>query len=226
MGAVEKLQRAVLSHRMVTDIPSDFAGVDLRAELLAHGIDHRACLRLIEAGVEGRFVAELSAGIAIGVARVCLSRDGSRWEPEGPDGRLLLACFDGGHLIDIAAVWTSHPDQVALRSGDGWCLGEDRLCDAERYSLAGRHVRLRVFSDPMEWLRGRGEGICVLDWGAALPRLRGLGERVTLECDAVLAMRVREMLQRGGLPQVATSAPDGAALRAAHRVAQEQEALA
>jgi hypothetical protein len=186
-----------------------FSTADLRAEMLRFGIDYRHCRRLEVAGVEGRFVCELSAHLMIGAARVNLSRDGALWEPHGPHGSLLLAVFEGGELIDIAAFTTAQPDRVALRIGQGAVLGEERIEQAERAALAGRRVALRVFADPMEWLRHRGEGVCVVDWKRALPRLRGLGERVSLRCapgfDRVVAARIA----RGDLPGVVPDTDEG-----------------
>jgi hypothetical protein len=52
-------------------------------------------------------------------------------------------------------------------------------------------------------MRGRGEGICVVDWQLGLMPVRTLGEAVTLECPQHLVSVVRAKLQRGGLPLVA-----------------------
>ena len=193
--------------------------MDLYGAMLDHGIDLRACRRLEALGIEGRFVAELSSRLAIGAGRVALSRDGRFWEPEGPDARLLLAVVEGGEIADIAAVSTSHPDQVALAAGLGGLLGEEAIERAERAALAQRPVRLRLFRDAMAWLRARGEGVVVLDWAHALPRLRALGERVTIECaDATLALELRGKLARGGLPLVSEPMSDDAALSLAERI--------
>lgn len=183
-------------------------GADLRAEMLAFGVDYRACQRLQALGVSGRFVATLGARIAIGQARVLLQDGGRFWEPRGPDGRLLLGCYENGVLIDIAAVSTASPDQVAMRTGLGWCLGADQIEDAHRASLAERRSRLRIVADPIEWLRAEGNAICVFDWQAALPELRLLGERVTIECDAGAGDRLRARLRIGGLPKVSERAPE------------------
>lgn len=208
MGMVADFQKLVLEqaepdHLQIFDTSSDLA-----RELLALGIDYRACQRLEALGVPGRFVAELGARCMIGANRVHLSPRGNRWEPEGPDGRLLLAVTDAGALIDIAAVSTSAPDQVALRTGDGWCIGENviRAAEADAWGRE-RRITLKLVADPLEWLKLSGRAVCVLDWAAALPRLRGLGERVTLECDAGAGARIRALLEVGGLPKVKERAP-------------------
>jgi hypothetical protein len=180
----------------------------LARELVARPLDYRACQRLEALGVPGRFVAELNARCLIGAGRVHLSRSGERWAAEGPDARLLIGVTDAGNLADIAAVSTSHPDQVALRSGEGWCLGDDviRQAEADAWGREQR-VTVRLVADPVAWLRAEGKAVFVMDWAAALPRLRGLGERVTLECDAGAGARVRALLEVGGLPKVKERAP-------------------
>lgn len=209
MSTVNLLQREIL-RAPLPNLPAPLidAGSDLAAELIARPLDYRACQRLEALGVPGRFVAELNARCLIGAARVQLSRSGARWEPEGPDGRLMLGLTEAGELCDIAAVSTAHPDQVALRCGDGWCLGEDVIRAAEADAW-GREVRvtIKLVADPLDWLKSAGRAVCVLDWAAALPRLRGLGERVTLECDAAAGARIRSLLQFGGLPKVKERAP-------------------
>lgn len=191
---------------------------DLARELVSKPVDYRACQRLEALGVPGRFVAELNARCMIGAARVNLSRNGKRWDPEGPDARLLLAVTECGELADIAAVSTSSPDQVALRTGFAAMLGDEELERVERMVMAGRRVRLRLFADALEWLRASGEGVCILDWSLALPRLRGLGEAVTIETPHAIAAVLRSRLERGGLPLVSAPMADEALLPLAERI--------
>ncbi len=208
-GRVSDLQAAVLGAPQVSlPAPLFETGSWLAREIVARPLDYRACQRLAQLGVSGRFVAELNARCLIGAARVHLSRDGSRWELEGPDARLLLAMTDAGELADIAAVSTSHPDQVALRTCEGWCLGDEviRAAEADAWGRDKR-VTVKLVADPIEWLRAEGRAVWVADWRAALPRLRGLGERVTLECDAGAGARIKALLEIGGLPKVKERAP-------------------
>jgi hypothetical protein len=193
----------------------------LARELIQRAVDYRSCQRLEALGVPGGFVAELNARCLLGSGRVTVAR--GRWEVPGPDARLLIGVTEFGHLCDIAAVSTSAPDQVALRTGAGAVLGDDALMHAQARVLAGRHVRLRLFADPLAWLIGRGEGVCVLDWTLALPRLRDLGEAVTIETTPELALVLRERMARGGLPLVEAGPPDSATLR---RLARSYEVAA
>lgn len=221
-GRVAALQAAVLgAPQAMLPAPLFDTRSDLAGELVRRPLDFRACQRLETLGVPGRFVAELNARCLIGMARVQLSPCGGRWElPEGPHTassaavgdqiapRLLLAMTDGGELADIAAVSTAAPDRHALRSGEGWCLGEDVIRQAEADAWGReKRVTVRLVADPLEWLRAEGRAIWVCDWAAALPRLRGLGERVTLECDAGAGARIRALLEIGGLPKVKERAP-------------------
>jgi hypothetical protein len=217
VSAVARLQAEVLgAPQELLPAPLFDTGSWLARELVTRALDYRACQRLEALGVPGRFVAELNARCLIGAARVQLSPNCSRWESEGPDGRLLLAMTEGGELTDVAAVSTAHPDQVARRTGEGWCLGEDviRAAEADAWGREKR-VTVKLVADPLEWLRAQGRAVWVLDWGAALPRLRALGERVTLECDAGAGARVKALLEVGGLPKVKERAPRPVATLAA-----------
>lgn len=208
-GRVADLQAAVLGAAQARlPAPLFDSGSALAAELVRRPLDHRACQRLEALGVPGRFVAELNARCLIGVGRVRLSPDGARWDPEGGEPRLLMGLTEGGELIDILALATAQPDRVARRTGAGWCLGEEVIRAAEG-DLFGRdqRVTVRLVATPLEWLRAKGRAVWVSDWTAALPHLRGLGERATLECDAGAGARIRSLLEIGGLPKVKERAP-------------------
>jgi len=182
-------------------------GVDLRREMIDFGLPWHGCRRLMQLGFDGRLIAELGAQLAIGQARVQISRDGYHFEPHGPDARLLLAVLERGDFVDICAVSTSDADSWALRIGQGWCLGHDDYDKALNTSLRERQCILRVFGSPLDWLRAGCAGICVLDWVAALPELRLLSERVQLKVDAGAGERMRALLAYGDLPRVSEAPP-------------------
>lgn len=187
--------------------------IDLDAEMFQFALAWPSCQRLIELGVDGCFVLELSAHHRIGQARVQLHSRGAFWEPEGPEARLLIACCESGERIDIAALRSGDPAAVALRTGIAWCLGPEMIEEAHCAGFADQRFVLPLVSDPLEWLRARGRALCVLDWSRALPALRGLGEHVTIECDAGTGEALRARLRHGGLPQVRERAPRQAAAR-------------
>lgn len=168
--------------------------------------------RLHAAGVPWDVIGALNGAGAIGTARVSVSADGSRWEPEGPDARLLLLAGD----TDAVALSTSNEDEWALLTGMADLLGEDQL----EHAVATDARFLRLHATPMAWLRAggplgpmassseavghRGLNVCVLQWNrAALGALRGLPERTTLVVDPGARERMKGLLAFGGLPQVA-----------------------
>lgn len=165
--------------------------------------------RLHAAGVPWGVIGALNGAGAIGAARVSVSSDGSRWEPEGPDARLLLLAGE----MDAVALSTSNEDEWALLTGMADLLGEDHL----EHAVATEARFLRLHATPMAWLRAGGPlassseavgqkipGVCVLQWNkSALGALRGLPERTTLVVDPGARERMKGLLAFGGLPQVA-----------------------
>lgn len=154
--------------------------------------------RLLALGVPAATIGPMLENFDLGTARVSISRDGSRWEPEGPDARLLVGVREQGVLVDIAALATHDPDQWAMRRGEGWCLGYDAWLRCE----TGHAHELRLHATPLAWLKAGGAGLCVLDWDIGLRMLRGLGEAVLLRCDRGAGERLKALLQHGGLPRV------------------------
>lgn len=165
--------------------------------------------QVLALGADQRFAARLHGAGDLGAARVSLSRDGASWEPEGEAPRLLLAVREWGELLDVVALSSGCRDEWALRTGDGWALGIDRLHDVEHardLAIAEeRRVRakLRLFANPFDWLAAGGDGLCVLEWGTmALCSLRSLGEGVTLVVEPQAKEKLRALLAWGGLPRV------------------------
>lgn len=185
------LDKAIEADRDAWDCP-------LRAELAAAGLSARAFARVLELGVPAKALAQLCGAGDLAAARVGLSRDGSRYEPEGPDARLLLAVREQGVVTDIVALATHDPDQWALRRGEGWCLGFDAWLACE----TGRAHELRVHATPLAWLQAGCEGVAILDWDIGLRHLRGLGDHVLLRCDRGAGDRLTALLQHGGIPRV------------------------
>lgn len=175
----------------------------MRAELEAARLSVTALARVLGLGVPAAFVGQLCSAGDLGTARVSLSRDGTRFEPEGPDGRLLLAVREQGVLVDVVALAAHDPDQWALRRGEGWCLGYDAWLACETGTLH----ELRLFATPIAWLQAGGAGCCVLDWDIGLRMLRGLGEHVLLRCERGAGDRLKSLLRVGGLPRVKESGP-------------------
>ncbi|MBX7459538.1 hypothetical protein [Qipengyuania huizhouensis] len=170
----------------------------LRREVAEAGLSARAFARLLELGIPAKALAQLCGAGDVAATRVALSRDGSRYEPEGPDARLLLTVREQGVPVDIVALATHDEDQWALRRGEGWCLGYDAWLRCE----TGFAHELRVHATPLAWLRGGCEGVAILEWDLGLRMLRGLGENVLLRCDRGAGERLKALLRVGGLPRV------------------------
>ncbi|MEQ5789064.1 hypothetical protein J3454_14300 [Erythrobacter sp. NFXS35] len=133
----------------------------------------------------------------------------------GPDGRIVLAVRDENFAReDAVAFRLDAPGDFALMLGQSAFLGE--------WLLRDRHVegggRLRLVADPLAWIAARGKAVCVLDWQRAVPKLRDLGERVTIEAPPALATVLRARLERGGLPLVASAVAEGTKLTLAERI--------
>lgn len=175
----------------------------VEAELMAQEMRWPAVAALIGMGVPRPVLGALCGAGDLALAQVTLHRDGT-FSFGGPDRRLILAVRDGfGVLDDLVALSSTSADEWALRHRAGVLLGEDVLLDIEGRAAVHGRAAVRLFGTPLAWLRGGGEGICVLDWGmAALSRLRSLGEGVTLVCDSGAGERLKALLLRGGLPRV------------------------
>ncbi len=187
-----------------------------------------ACRALNALGVPRAVIATLTG--AQGVGRMRVAQRDSRWRAD-PAGawRLILPVHDAlGQLIDLLAVSSADEDAWSLRTGDGfiWGLAQledartagDRLREARSWGVEPKwadrqSATLRVFSTPLEYLRGSGTGICVLEWGpAALTELRSLGEDVTLlVADPEAVETLNHALRHGGLPKVRAVARELAA---------------
>ena len=193
-------------------------GPDDLADLMAaagRSMPASAMQHLIAMGADGGFAGDLLGAGLLGLAQVSVSGDGARWEPEGPDRRLLIGVTDEfGELADVVAISSARRDEWALLTGMGWALGLDRFeAAATRIAVHGERVRLRLLATPLDWLAAGGEGLCVLDWRAdALRQIRLPGEKLTLvAADPAAAARLKQLLQWGGLPRVETAGATSAA---------------
>lgn len=173
--------------------------------ILMQGFDltWAAAHALLKLGVPAATVAHLHAQYDLALAKVTLGRSGT-FEFGGPDRRLLLSVRERGRVVDIVAVSATDVNGWALYRKVADFLGEDLLTRA----VIEEWRQLRLFATPLDWLRGGGAGVCVLDWSpSALSALRGLRETTTIICDAGDGSRLRALLAFGGLPRVAETNP-------------------
>lgn len=208
-------------------VAADFAlaeageGRGLQALLAGHALSFGEYRRLVAAGCHEGWLANLNVAGDLGAARVDLSADGSRFQLGGPDPRLIVGVRDAAfQLVDLVALASHDEDRWSLLLGVGDMLGAWWIEDMHRRVSTERPARLRLFATPWDWLRGGGQGVCVLEWSAAaLGELRLLGERVTIECrDAAHRAEISGKLQRGGLPMVALPPSAAAGLSLAERI--------
>jgi len=136
----------------------DAAGVSV---LQVH-LDHMQAL-----GVSRSTIAEMGrSGWPFGVANV-ESIGGGNYQPgEGVPHSILPVVEDGG-LVDLVAFRSGSPDDWMLRTGNGFALGiQDGMAAYVRVEKDFWENSAHLFSNPLDWLRGGGAGICVLDWNS------------------------------------------------------------
>ncbi|MDB5693087.1 MAG: hypothetical protein JWO81_2150 [Alphaproteobacteria bacterium] len=93
------------------------------------------------------------------------------YQPGEGEPHLVLPVLENRYPVDLCAFQGAQPDTWHLRVGVGWCLGYDALYAA---------TPIHLFDHPLNWLRGAGDGICVLDW--ASPEIRLLGDISEVTC--------------------------------------------
>lgn len=201
-------------------------GFGARAVLRSSGLSRGEYDRLLAAGIDREMIGNLNVAGDLGTARVDISRDGARFAPGGPDGRLLLGVRDADFaLVDVAALASHDEDQWSLLTGFGEMLGAWHLAALDRAVAMDKRAVLFLHATPWDWLRAGGDGVCVLNWTpAVLGELRSLGERVTLMVNNFAERAtLRARLEHGGMPMVSipvsTDANASLAERFARRVA-------
>ncbi len=89
-----------------------------------------------------------------------------------PDRRraFVMPVLSGGafsDIVDLTAWFPDNPGRCWTRCYSGVPLGVDQL---DRAELLGDPLLLHP--TPLGWLRGNGEGVCILDWKMSSPALR------------------------------------------------------
>jgi hypothetical protein len=74
--------------------------------------------------------------------------------------------------------WQPRHGAFATYVGRAFALGEDIIDNPGTYSF---DCALNIFSDPLDWLRAKRDGIVVLDWARAFDRLRDLPRMAIIE---------------------------------------------
>lgn len=149
-----------------------------RRQLLALGVPSVTLAMLKGVEAWGYGVVKASAG------------EGGLYLPgEGPP-HLLLPVREDGELVDLVAFRSSEPHNWRLRAGNGWALGMD--WGLEPFT---RGWPVPVHETPLDWLKAKMAGICILDWDA--PDLFSLLAIERLDCATPeLARMLRAALTR------------------------------
>lgn len=110
---------------------------------------------------------------------------------------VILPVVEDGELVDLVAFRSTDSGSWMLRTGNGWALGLEKGLSAHMW---GQTVHL--FSDPLDWLRGRGEGVCVLDWDAAEVHNLDVLQELVCSSPAVAALLTRALSRPARLPKL------------------------
>jgi hypothetical protein len=130
----------------------------------------------------GRHFPPFGVGQAVDIGR-------GLYEPgNGPEHLILFAYEDGAH-VDSIALRTDAPTRWMWRIGQGWALGADWL-----NRLHWDPTPTPIFATPIDWLRGGGQGICILDWSS--DEIRRLALVDAIETDANTGKRILGILSK------------------------------
>lgn len=191
----------------------------LRAQMLvaANGLRFSAVTFLREQWVPARWLAEACAAGEIGRARVHYSRDRDLFEMAEGDGEtaIILPVVEDGILTDLVAFDPRQADGWALRSGNGVMLGWDQWSAnawmPPRATGWAEAPALKLYANPLQWVRGGGDGLCLLAWtSATMAMLRALGPNRMIVCEdeRFAAVVEAKMAERQGLPAVRVMMPE------------------
>lgn len=128
-----------------------------------------------------------TGGPIFGVEFVAI--DANNYAPE-PNGKpaVIVPYFEGGELVDLVATGLA---TRTCRTREGLCvaLGMDAIEEAR-----WNEGQLRLYADPLEWLRHGRQGACVIDWRAAR---HALADVAAIVCSSdMLAARVEKALSQ------------------------------
>lgn len=135
--------------------------VEFNNAILATEPRHRD--RLMAAGVPECVASPTEGRHHWGIMKV--RPDGEHYFiPDAEDGKeaFVSFAFHGGNIVDLIAWHPAAPANWRWRAGGTTLLNIDAM--ERRWPGDGP---LKVFATPLDCLRGRGEGVVILDWSAA-----------------------------------------------------------
>lgn len=112
--------------------------------------------------------------------------DGGFYEPDAAAGEsaIIVAAEEAGDLIDLVAV-RARDRAFCTRLGVAEALGLDAVENAKALDCP-----VLLYRDPLHWLHGRLEGLCILDWSQARNILTDVPSVIC--ADSRLAARVHD----------------------------------
>ena len=105
------------------------------------------------------------------------------------DAEFVLPVIAYGEIVDLVSWPPTNPAKWQLHHGLAVVMGEER---ADRAALFDEP--LRIFSTPLAWLLGFGEGASILDWSRKRHLPFHLSARRLLVDDARLANRINRAM--------------------------------
>lgn len=92
--------------------------------------------------------------------------------------------------------WQPRSGELATWNGRAFALGEDLIGAAGTFAFGGY---IRIFQDPLDWLRADRDGVVIADWSQAFDRLRDVPRLAVAE--ALLDI-LKDHLQPPHLPEI------------------------
>jgi hypothetical protein len=139
--------------------------------------------------------------IPVGVMRIETDERGGFQPFDGGPLAVVQPVVVEGEIIDLVAWHSDDPLRWWTRRGVAWALGEDAINSAH-LGWQPEDISVRVEPSPLDWLRGGGSGVCVLDWASAeRHQLRGL-HSLRVSSSDFAAMLQRSLSEPPRLPAI------------------------
>lgn len=112
----------------------------------------------------------------VGAGRVRFEANGTFCFTDDGTRALILPVYGYDGIIDLVAFLPEQLDCFAANYGMTFCMGSYALTDKLCNDALTDRSPLLVYGNVMGWLRGGGDGICILRWQWCWDELRGVGD--------------------------------------------------
>lgn len=166
-----------------------------RFSLQHPGIDHDDLEPLDQAQIDwflgqGVIATSLACPEPVMTARGIVDEDG--FFDFDPSGERWLAFQEPGDMV----FWCPRSGRIATWLGRAFAQGEGLLDDRGYWAFA---LKLRVFADPLRWLRFQRHGIVIIRWRDTFDRLRDVP---AIEVDPAIRPQFDRYFKPQRLPRV------------------------